>query len=432
VCAGEFQKPLVQKPSRMKNIWRTGIIFSAISFLTLIVHWLFQFIVSPQLGGADGEYGLVLATIAFITFLGIPLQIASQAITHYIARFHFSGDDARLHGLLAGCRKFLFYVTIAGSVAAVVLVKPLGDYFKIPRVSLMLVSLVVVLGGLWASYITVLCQGLGWFKRLALIGLLAAVLRLLFGGITTKIWPVAEWAVAASAVMLLANLVLLFWKKEFPKRAENAVSPWTPEFVQFLIVSAAWAIGSNCFSQGDLLVANKFFTKTAMDAYGSAGLLARALPTAVGPLLIVLFTHRSSQHHHGDALQEQLKLVGLYAIGLIVGAICLYELRGFALHLLHRNTPEAAAMIGRFAMTMVFVGLVQALGTWALASRWIKISILYGALGLGYWLTLLFTGRSPDELLRVMPVAAGAAFAVLFLVWLVAMRLHKIGAPEQS
>lgn len=415
------------------RLLQSGVVFTAISFLTLAVHWLFQFIVSPQLGGAHGEYGLVLTTIAFITFLGLPLQIASQAVTHHIARFHFSGDDARLHGLLVGCRKFLFYVTIAGSLVVILLIKPLGDYFNIPRTSLMLVALICTLANLWSSYVTVICQGLGWFKRLALIGLLAAGLRLLFGGVTTKIWPVAEWAVAASAVMLLANLILLFWKKEFPRRTEHAVSPWTPEFKQFLVVSAAWAVGANCFNQGDLLVANKFFSKSALDAYGSAGLLARALPTVVGPLLTVLFTHRSSRgHHREDALREQLHLIGLYTVGLIFGALCLYALRGFCLQLLHRNTPEAAAMIGRFAVTMVFVGLLQALSMWSLASRWIKISLLYGGLGVAYWLALLLFGHSPTALLNVMPVAAGIAFAVVFSVWLIAFRLHKIGAPEQG
>ena len=82
-------------------------------------------------------------------------------------------------------------------------------------------------------------------------------------------------------------------------------------------------------------------------------------------------------------------------------------------------------MIGRLSMTMVFVGLIQALGMWSLASRWIKISLLYGGLGLTYWLTLLFLGKSPAELLRVMPVAAGLAFGALFVVWLIAMRSAK-------
>ena len=79
-------------------------------------------------------------------------------------------------------------------------------------------------------------------------------------------------------------------------------------------------------------------------------------------------------------------------------------------------------MIGRFAVTMVFVGLLQALVLWALASRWMKISLLFGVLGLGYWLTLLLFGKSPAELLLLMPIAAVAAFGVLFFAWLIAMQ----------
>ena len=422
------------KPSgpKAEKLLQSGIIFTGISFLTLLIHWVFQFIVSPQLGGTSGEYGLVLATITFINFLGLPLAIATQAITHYIARFHFSGDDARLHGLIAGCRKFLFHITIAGSVVAIVLVKPLGDFFNIPRTSLMLVALICVLGGLWSAYVAALCQGLGWFKRLALIGLLMAVLRVLFGWLTTRIWPVAEYAVAASGVMLLANFVLFFWRKEFPRRTDTVISPWTREFVQFLIVSSAYVIGSNLFIQGDLLVANKYFTKGEIDAYGSAGVLARALATAVGPLLTVMFTHRSSRHHHADDVREQLKLLGLYAFGLVVGAVCLFVLRGFCLQLLHRNTPDAAAMIGRLAFTMVCVGLLNAIALWSLASRWIKISLLYGLLGIGYWLALLFLGRTPADLLHVMPVVAGSAFVMIFSVWFIAMRSHKIGVSAAN
>ena len=82
-------------------------------------------------------------------------------------------------------------------------------------------------------------------------------------------------------------------------------------------------------------------------------------------------------------------------------------------------------MIARLVVTMVFVGLLQALALWALASRWMKISLLYGALGLGYWLTLLFLGKSPAELLHVMPVTAGTACGMLVLIWLITLQRHK-------
>ncbi len=419
--------------SRARNLLQSGIIFTVINFLASCIYYIFQMIISRQFGKAPGEFGLMNNTITLIGFLGLPLAIATQAVTHYIARFHFSGDDAQLHGLLAGCRKFLLHITIAGSVVAIILVKPLGDFFHIPRAALTFIALVCVLGNLWSSYVTALCQGLGWFKRLALIGLLAAVARVLFGWPTTKIWPVAEWAVLASVAMLLPNLILFFWRSEFPRRMDAVVSPWNPEFVEFFVVSAAYVIGSNFFSQGDTLVAQRYFSESGRDTYSAAEKLAVALVTTMGPLLTVLFTYRSRrQHHPGDALWEQLKLIGLYAAGLIFGAVCLYALRGFCLQLLHRNTPEAAAMIGRLAVTMIFVGLLQALAMWSLASRWIKISLLYGALGLAYWLALLLFGKSSAELLHVMPIAAGISFAAVFLVWLAAMRLHKIGAPEQS
>ena len=89
-------------------------------------------------------------------------------------------------------------------------------------------------------------------------------------------------------------------------------------------------------------------------------------------------------------------------------------------------------MIGRFSTTMVFVGLLQALAMWSLASRWMKISLFYGGLGLGYWLTLFFLGKSPAALLQTMPIAAGLAFGALFLVWLISMRSHKAGETAQS
>jgi hypothetical protein len=84
------------------------------------------------------------------------------------------------------------------------------------------------------------------------------------------------------------------------------------------------------------------------------------------------------------------------------------------LKILHRETPTADSMIRWLSTTMIFVGLVQALAMWSLASRLSKVSLLYGALGGGYWLALLFLGKNPTALLQTMPMAAGIAFVILF------------------
>ena len=82
--------------------------------------------------------------------------------------------------------------------------------------------------------------------------------------------------------------------------------------------------------------------------------------------------------------------------------------------------------------TMVAVGLLQALGMWALASRWVKISLLYGALGLAYWLTLFSLGNTPATLLQAMPLAAGVSFVMVFAFWIVSMRRPKISPSPQT
>jgi hypothetical protein len=79
---------------------------------------------------------------------------------------------------------------------------------------------------------------------------------------------------------------------------------------------------------------------------------------------------------------------------------------------------------------MVLVGLLQSLAYWALASRWLKISIFYGVLGLGYWLTLLAVGKTPAMLLQTMLVAAGAAFIMLLITWLVTMQRQHWSDPQ--
>ena len=409
------------------GLLQSGIIFSAVSFVTGMGNLAFQGVMGRHLSGI-GQYGAANSALGgLMTLLGLLPSVATFAVTHYIAHFNASGDAARLQGLLLGCRRFLFHLTIAGSALAIILVKPLSHFFQYSE-SLTLVTLGCALFGLWAALATALCQGLAWFKRLAFIGFLAMVLRVGFGWLVTLKWPSAETAVLASGFALLANLTLLFWRKDLSLRGTPA-SPWNREFAQYLMVSAAFVVGNFCFFQGDLLVANKFFSGEELDAYAAAGILARALPATVAPLLVVLFTSRSGERT-GSKLSEQLKLGALSGIGLVLGAICLFILRTFCLKLLNRYTPEAAAMVGQFATIMVFVGLLQSLAYWALASRWLKISIFYGVLGVAYWFTLLAIGKTPAALLQTMLIATTAVFGVLLITWLVTMQRHHWPASQ--
>jgi hypothetical protein len=410
--------------SRAGKLLQSGLIYSAINFLTGLGNLAFQSVLGNHLKD-QGQYSHANSAInGFMPLLALPPQVAIFAVTHYIAHFNAIGDTARLQGLLAGSRKFLFHLTVFGSVLAIVAIKPLSIFFHYST-SLMLVTLTCTLLGLWTTLATALCQGLAWFKRLALISFLVMLLRVSFGYFVTLKWPTPETAVMASTFALLAYFVLLIWRKDLSlPRQTVATSPWNREFVLYLVVSAAFVIGNYCFSLSDLLVMQRYFKGADPDAYTAAERFAISLPITVAPLLTVLFTNRSVEHT-AQALGAQLKLIGLYAAGLIFGAVCLFIARHLCLKLIGKDTPEAAAMIGHLSVSMIFVGLLQAVGTWALASRWTRISLLFGALGIGYTALILTVGKTPEALLHTMPMATGVAFLILFSVWLTAMRRHK-------
>ena len=164
------------KTSAPGKLLRSGIIFTVISFITSLGNLAFQSVLGRHLQ-TQGDYGSANSAIsALMPLLALLPSAAVIAVTHYIAHFNTSGDHARLQGLLLGCRKFLFHLTIAGSLLAIIVIQPLSHFFHYSQ-TLMLVTLVSTLLGLWSGLATALCQGLAWFQRLALIG---------FGG-----WPLS-------------------------------------------------------------------------------------------------------------------------------------------------------------------------------------------------------------------------------------------------
>ncbi|MGZ4961512.1 MAG: hypothetical protein ACXWKG_08185 [Limisphaerales bacterium] len=402
------------------KLWRSGIIISALGFLGGLGNYWFQGLIARRLQ-ESGEFGLVGSTLYLVELLGLPLAIVGTSLVHYIAHYRAHDDTARLHGLIASYQRFLLRATVVGTILAIVIAQPVSKFFGF-RPTITVAAIGVLLIAAWAGYALALCQGMAWFKRVAIIGLFGVGLRIGFGYVMTAKYPTAEVAVMATAFSLLANLVLLYWRKDIFKKGEQQVSPWDRNFVKFLVIATAILGGTFLFTKGDNLVAKRFFDKPALDSYTAAGLLGRSLVLVVGPLLTVVFTSRSGKQN-SQALGDQKILLGLYAVGLAAGAAVLYLLREIFVALLFgKVTPEASVMVGRLTITMAAVGLSQAIGMWSLASRWYRLSLLYGALGLAYWITLLLHGQTPGDLLTVMPIAAAVTFAVLCIAWLVQLK----------
>ena len=428
-----------------EKLLRSGIIFTALSFISGVGNLVFLKINGSALG--EGEFGAFGQTTAFVGLLGLPLLMASTAIVHHIAHFRAANNEARLQGLLVGCRSFLLKFTIVACVLGIVLIQPLSRLFEIPRPSLTVAALVCLIIALWTGYAAVLAQGMGWFKRLALISFTGVMVKIILVWFITRKYPVAESGVFAVAAGTMLNLAIFFWWRDLFKPGER-ISPWDRDFFRYLIVAASGVGAQWCFTQSDMLVVGNYFNAADKDDYTRAVKTASGLHLAVSPLLIVLFTARSSERS-SKSFSGPLGLLLLYAAGLAGGALVLFLMRDLAVQIIFgRSYPATSAMIPPLAVTMIFVGLIQALGMWMMASNWVKAVLFYGAIGVAYWATLLgvasrayraapiYWGPSldpvallkipgsipPATLLHIMPVIAGAGFVVMLIAWIAALR----------
>jgi O-antigen/teichoic acid export membrane protein len=400
------------------KLWRSGIFWSVLSFVSGLGNLVCSSIIAHNLNASKGEFGFSSSALDFVTFLGLPLTMFSMSVVHYIAYFRSKNDEARLQGLLAGCQKLLFWATVGGSLLAIVVWVPLGRFFDFQKASLLLAVLICLLVSCWSGLGVALCQGMSWFKRLAIIGVVAVGVRLLFAWVMTARYPTAAMALTSTTASLLANFILFYWWKDIFRHPAQRISPWNREFVQFLLVTGATVGGSYFFTTGDSLVSKKYFVGATLDAYQMASKFGRAIPQTVLPLLMVTFTSRSGSKETA-AKTDQRILLSLYAAGLACGAavLILFRQQVLRVYLGHPN-PQAAGMIIPFSITMVLIGLNQAVGMWSLADRTFKIALLYGGLGLAYWTTLLLLGKTPSVLLLAMPIGAGVSFCVLCACWL--------------
>lgn len=398
------------------KLWRSGVIWSILSLGVGVGNMLCSSLLKRYLVGT-GDFGEANTAADYATLLGLPLQMLTTSVIHYIAHFRSKSDDARLQGLLAGCQKLLFWATIGGSVLALGLWQPLGLFFGFKNQRLMQVIMGLFLVGCWSGLAVALCQGMAWFKRLAVINGLGVCFRIAFIILVTQKYPSAASGLISNLAALLATFILFYWWKDIFRHPAKPISPWTPEFVRFLIVTGATVAGTCFFGTGDSLVSKKDFSGAAMDNYQMASKFARAIPMTVLPLLWVTFTSRSGSKE-GSARSDQRILLALYAGGLAACACGIIVMRNQLVRWFgNAENHVAADMLIPFSLSMVLIGLNQAVGMWSLADRTFKIALLYGAAGLTYWICLLNFGTTPDALLKVMPIGAGISFVILCVTW---------------
>jgi hypothetical protein len=374
----------------------------ALGFLTLLTQIVLRRELAPgEFGTLNALFGVTLVLIAPLAALGIVLR---QRV-----------EPAEVGPLLNR-------MAPAWGVICLVLLFIVLPPLQLPRVSLQFYMLLAVGAGLLA-----ICGRPAMAPRwCAMLGVSAAVMRLLVSAWGGRDWPVAETGLGALVLGgTLAGLPALRDQSE-PRKLLAIWRELRPSLIPALAtVSLGGAIA--LFTNADRIAAQPAFTArdaqfidyARFDQYQAAGLLARGLLWGLLPLLVLFYRQREGL---AKTTYVSLRWFWIY-LGTLLAASIVLACCGGLERLLFGGLPDV--FLPGFAGAVFMLGLVQGIGVFALASRRHVECFLLAVCSVGYT-AFLFIANNPQLLTTCM---AGGALGSLALVLLVGVVRYARSHP---
>ena len=398
-----------------------GLILTIANFVAALGNYFFQALMRRHLSWS--EFGYLNATLSLILFAGVPLTAASQTMTHHLAQIGAEGRAEKIARLQAASLKLLRHLTWIIFGLCVLLIPPLTEYLRFPRMSLAWAGLLWIPVNLWSTLGGAWCAGLSRFRLLAVLLVATAFLRFAAGAVAVSYYPWAEAGIGAS---ILSGVVLASIAVFSPHHATAASLRQVMLQRDWLIyggAALAVAFGTLVFLQGDQIIAQRHFPGEQLGRYTGAGLLGRTVVWASLPVLTVYFTRRSGHH---AALVSPVRLLVVYLGMLIAGAIGIFIVRAPLLQLfLGVHDADLSSMTARFAFAMVPIGILQAMGYHYLAARRLTECIAFAGCAIAYLTALSTFGQTPVLMLNTMTDCASTSIVLLGLITLARRFRHR-------
>jgi hypothetical protein len=377
-----------------------------------------------------GEFGTFNTALGAIGLMTVPLLAVNQAFTLYLSIPHDAAQSAHLDSLRSATLLVTETFAWIWGVISLVLIFFVLQLLDLPRFSLQLFSLLNVLlalGGILSFAISQSEKRLGYWAALLLAA--TATRAIVSAGLGAQ----EPWADSGLAAILLAGFITLVpalraRETDTAARLTALRAVWNRDFLLYAGATFSVLLALFLFSSADRIVGQSWFgvaTNTNMqfvdwakfDAYQTAGLLGRALLWGTQPLLWILFAQRSQL---AKTSATSLTFFWIHLGSLVLGAILLGLLAQPLSHLFcGANFQLTALFVPTLAAVMVPLGLLQALGIFALASRRYPECFVLGACSVGYTLLLYIAGRQPQIMPAYMFGGALVSLTVVLFVGVV-------------
>lgn len=371
-------------------------------------------------------YGETESLISLINIISVPAMTLTMVATKYASSCKAEGDKKGSLEIWKYLNKKiikyglpLFFITVIATPYA-------GRFLNIQNnFALVMIWLMMLL-----SFFSAVNSGMlrGWqkFRDVSLIGILGAVVKLIFAFFLVKAsfglnGIVGSFVLASIAAYLASTLALRFIvvgkRSEDSEKCETAID--FQSLKRYIMPVLMGNLAITILGNADMVLAKHNLDALTAGQYGALTVVSKIIFFATGVIAAVLFSMSAENHHKKSDTDAIFKKASYLILAISLGAVVFYfSFPKFLLGMLFGNKYTGAApYLGWFAVMVALFSYVNLMFQYLLSIHKTKIAYALLAISLVFGAAVLFLGEDIYGILRIAIVsqAAGITAGLYFI-----------------
>ncbi|MBI3742488.1 MAG: oligosaccharide flippase family protein [Chloroflexi bacterium] len=406
---------------------RQGFVLFAANSIGNGLQYVYHIFASRLLG--PDEYGVFTSLLALSVIVAVPAGIAQMLITQYVASFQAREETEKITALVMDSLGKLTGASFIAGAAMIAASAPIAQFLNVSsNLPVIATAGLFFFTGAITTFNATL-QGLQRFYFLALLGIIAATVRVIFGLALIAAGLGVIGALGGSIIASVATATLAFIALRAHFRLPTRSHGLTMRAVsRYAVLVLGGMLALTVMTNIDLLIVKHFFTPAEAGYYSAATVLGKTILFFPGAIITLIFPKISRRFALGKNTADLARQSFVVMLGLCgFAALALYFFPAFAVRVLFGDQYDASIpLVGWYGFAMGLFALVQLLWTIYIAQEEGRFVILLlsvtSALALALWLL-------HANLLMVIASLGLSALTILIVseIWLGGLGLVKHG-----
>lgn len=338
------------------HLAKDGLVMFTGTMVANVCAYLYHLVVGRILG--KEAYGEVGALLSLIYILNVPALVLQMVLVKFFSIYKATNSYDKVRSLFVMATTYTAVIAALFFFISLPLAPLITGYLHLSSPWLVVWLLVGFIFFVLTTVNSGVLQGLQQFRTIAILSIIASVLRLVFGAAGSFFG--VGWTIAASSAAGILTYALFFVPLGFVLRQKkSAISVDIKPALRYMLPTFLAILGITAVFSQDVLLVKHYLSAADAGLYAAVSILGKIIYYASFTIGIIIFPVLAERKERDKSYQRMVRL-GLVVVGAISASLALaYALiPTLIIRLLYGSAYEGAGVyLFLFGLFMMFFSL---------------------------------------------------------------------------